>query len=58
MVRIWAFFILFAVLIHLGIAAWRSLSGLEKLALTKSILYSVFVSLLAVAAMTVIVILF
>jgi succinate dehydrogenase hydrophobic anchor subunit len=58
MIRLWAFFILFAVLIHLGIAAWRALSELEKLALTKSILYSLFVSLLALAVMSGIVILF
>jgi hypothetical protein len=58
MIRIWLVFIIFAVLIHLSITSWRALSGMEKWSLTKSVFYSIIVSLLAVLAMSVIVILF
>jgi hypothetical protein len=58
MIRLWLAFIVVAVLIHFGIQAWRSMTGKEKWALTKSISYSIIVSLLAVVLMTVIVILF
>ena len=51
-------FIVFAVLIHLSITSWRALSGLEKWTLTKSVVYSIMVSLLAVMAITAIVIAF
>ena len=58
MIRLWLAFAIFAVLIHFGITAWRNLNGKEQLALTKSIGYSILVSLAAVMLMTVIVILF
>jgi len=58
MIKLWLAFIILAVLIHLGISALRNMNGLEQLALTKSIGYSILVSLAAVMLMTVIVILF
>jgi hypothetical protein len=58
MIRLWLAFAIFAVLIHFGITAWRNLNGKERWTLTKSIAYSILVSLLAVLVMTVIVILF
>lgn len=58
MIRLWLVFIVFAVLIHLSITSWRALSGLEKWTLTKSVVYSIMVSLLAVMAITAIVIAF
>ena len=58
MIRLWLAFAIFAVLIHFGITAWRNLNGKEQLALTKSIGYSILVSLAAVMLMTVFVIAF
>jgi hypothetical protein len=58
MIRLWLMFALFAVLIHLGITAWRSISGRERWDLTKSVGYSIIVALLAVLALSVLVILF
>jgi hypothetical protein len=58
MIRLWLAFIILAVLIHFGITAWRNLNGKEQLALTKSIGYSILVSLAAVMLMTVFVIVF
>ena len=58
MIRLWLAFAIFAVLIHFGITAWRKMEGKERWTLTKSIAYSIIVSLLAVLVMTVIVILF
>ena len=58
MIRLWLVFAILAVLIHLGITAWRNLNGQERWTLTKSVTYSVGVALLAVLVMTVIVILF
>jgi hypothetical protein len=58
MIRLWLAFGILAVLIHLGITTWRKMEGKEQWALTKSISYSILVSLLAVLVMTVIVILF
>jgi hypothetical protein len=58
MIRLWLVFAVLAVLIHLGISAWRNLNGKERWTLTKSVTYSILVSLLAVLVMTVIVILF
>ena len=58
MIRLWLVFIIFAVLIHFGISAWRKMEGKEQLALTKSIGYSILVSLVAVMLMAVFVILF
>ena len=58
MIRLWLAFAIFAVLIHFGITAWRKMNGVEQLALTKSIGYSILVSLAAVMLMTVFVIAF
>jgi hypothetical protein len=58
MIKLWLTFIVFAVLIHFSITSWRALSGKEKLSLTKSIGYSIIVSLLAVLAMMILVVLF
>jgi len=58
MIRIWLAFAVLAVVIHFGITAWRNMTGKERWALTKSIVYSILVALLAVLVMTVIVILF
>jgi hypothetical protein len=58
MIRLWLAFAVLAVLIHLGINTWRRMEGMERWTLTKSISYSILVSLLALIAMTVIVILF
>jgi hypothetical protein len=58
MIRLWLAFAVLAVLIHFGITAWRNLNGKERWTLTKSVTYSILVALLAVLAMTVIVILF
>jgi len=58
MIRLWLAFAILAVVIHFGITAWRKMEGKERWTLTKSIAYSILVALLAVLAMTVIVILF
>ena len=58
MIRLWLAFVVVAVFIHFGITAWRNLNGKERWTLTKSVTYSILVALLAVLAMTVIVILF
>jgi hypothetical protein len=58
MIRLWLVFAILAVLIHLGITAWRNLNGKEQWSLTKTLGYSIIVSLLAVLVMTVIVVLF
>lgn len=58
MIRLWLAFVILAVLIHFGISAWRNMNGVEKLTLTKSIGYSILVSLAAVMLMTVFVIAF
>ena len=58
MIRLWLVFIVFAILIHFSIVSWRALSGKEKWSLTKSIGYSIIVALLAVLAMTLMVVLF
>jgi hypothetical protein len=58
MIKLWLAFIIFTVLLHFGITAWRNMNGMEQLALTKSIGYSILVSLAAVMLMTVFVILF
>lgn len=58
MIRLWLAFAIFSFLIHFGITAWRKMEGKERWSLTKSITYSILVSLLAVLVMTAIVILF
>jgi hypothetical protein len=58
MIRLWLAFAIFAVLIHFGITAWRNLNGKERWSLTKTLGYSILVSLEAVMLMTVFVIAF
>jgi hypothetical protein len=58
MIGLWLAFAILAVLVHFGITAWRNMTGKERWNLTKSVMYSIIVALLAVVAMTVIVILF
>lgn len=58
MIRFVLVFLVFAVLIHLGITSWRTLSGKERWALTKTVSYSIIVSLLAVIAMMFLVLIF
>jgi hypothetical protein len=58
MIRLWLVFGILAILIHFGITAWRKMEGKERWSLTKTAFYSIIVSLLALAVMTVIVILF
>jgi hypothetical protein len=58
MIKLWIAFAILTVLIHFGITAWRKMDGKDQLALTKSIGYSILVSLAAVMLMTVLVILF
>jgi cytochrome c oxidase assembly factor CtaG len=58
MIRLWLVFgILFAAF-YFGITAWRNLKGKERWNLTKTAIYSIICSILAVASMTLIVILF
>jgi Tfp pilus assembly protein PilE len=58
MIGLWLAFAILAILVHFGITAWRNMTGKERWNLTKSVMYSIIVALLAVVAMTVIVILF
>ena len=58
MIKLWLAFAIIAVLIHFGITTVRKMDGKEQLALTKSIGYSILVSLAVVIVMTVLVILF
>jgi len=57
-IRLWLAFVIFAVLIHFGITAWRKMGEKERWSLTKTAFYSIIVSLLALAVMTGIVVLF
>jgi hypothetical protein len=58
MIRLWLVFGILAVLIHFGITGWRNMEGKARWSLTKSVVYSIIVSLLALAVMTTLVILF
>lgn len=58
MIRIWLMFFVLAILIHLGITGWRNMTGKDKWTLTKTAFYSIIVSLLALAVMIGLVILF
>jgi hypothetical protein len=58
MIKLWLSFAVLAILIHFGLTAWRNMAGKEQWALTKSIGYSILVSLAAVMLMTVFVIAF
>jgi|LauGreDrversion4_2_1035121.scaffolds.fasta_scaffold255372_3 hypothetical protein len=58
MIRLWLVFgILFAAF-YFGIPAFRKMKGVEKWDLTKTFLYSMMCSLLAVSVMVIIVVLF
>jgi hypothetical protein len=58
MIRLWLVFgILFAAF-YFGIPAFRKLKGAEKWDLTKTFIYSMMCSLLAVSVMVIIVVLF
>jgi hypothetical protein len=58
MIRLWLVFAILAILIHFGITVWRKMEKKEQWTLTKSIGYSIIVSMLALAVMITIVILF
>jgi hypothetical protein len=58
MIKLWLAFVIFAVVIHFGITAWRKMEEKDRWSLTKTAFYSIIVSLLALAVMTAIVILF
>jgi hypothetical protein len=58
MIKLWLAFVIIAVILHFGITALRKMDGKEQLGLTKSIGYSILVSMAVVMVMTVIVILF
>lgn len=58
MIRLWLVFFVMAFAIHFGISAWRKMNGKERWTLTKSIGYSIIVSLLALLAMTLLVVIF
>ncbi len=58
MIRLWLSFIFFAVVIHFAISTWRTMTGKDKWALTKSIAYSIIVALLAFIVMAGVVIAF
>lgn len=58
MIRLWLVFAVLFAVFYFVIPAFRKMKGKEKWNLTKNFLYSLMCSLLAVAAMVIIVILF
>jgi len=58
MIRLWLVFAVLFAAFYFGIPAFRKLKGAEKWDLTKTVLYSMICSLLAVGAMVLIVVLF
>jgi uncharacterized membrane protein len=58
MIRFIFLFALLAALIHFGIIGWQKLSGTERWSLTKTLGYSIIVSLLAIVVMMFLVVLF
>lgn len=58
MIKLWLFFGLLFAAFYIGIPAFRQLSGKEKWNLTKTILYSMMCSLLALGSMILLVVLF
>lgn len=58
MIRLFLVFVVFTILIHFSITAWQALSGKQRWSLTKTLGYSIIVSLLAVLTMVSIVIIF
>lgn len=58
MIRLWLVFAILFAGFYFGIPAFREMNGKEKWDLTKTFLFSLLCSLLAVIAMVVIVVLF
>lgn len=58
MIRLWLVFAVLFAAFYFGIPAFRKLKGAEKWDLTKTVLYSMICSLLAVSAMVLLVVLF
>ena len=58
MIRLVFVFAILAALIHFGIVGWRSMTGKDRWSLTKTLGYSIIVSLLAIVVMMFIVVLF
>lgn len=58
MIRLYVVFAVLFAVFYFGIPAWRNLKGKEKWNLTKVTFFSIMCSLLAVVAMSLIVILF
>jgi len=58
MIRVFLAFAILAALIHFGIMGWRSMTGKERWSLTKTVSYSIIVSLLAIVVLMFIVVLF
>jgi len=58
MIRLWLIFAVLFAGFYFGIPAFRSLKGKEKWDLTKTLVFSLVCSLLAVGAMVLIVVLF
>jgi hypothetical protein len=58
MIRLWLVFAILFAGFYFGIPAFRKLKGKEKWNLTKTLLFSLICSLLAVVAMVIIVVLF
>ncbi len=58
MIKLWLFFALLFAAFYIGIPALRQLNGKEKWNLTKTILYSMMCSVLALGFMVLIVVLF
>jgi hypothetical protein len=58
MIRVILAFAILAALIHFGITGWRSMTGKERWSLTKTVSYSIIVSLLAIVVMMFIVVIF
>lgn len=58
MIRLWLVFAVLFAVFYFGVPAFRKMKGNEKWDLTKTLLFSLSCSLLAVAAMVIIVILF
>jgi hypothetical protein len=58
MIRLWLIFVLFFAAFYIGMPALRQMNGKEKWNLTKTILYSMMCSILAVGCMILLVVLF
>jgi hypothetical protein len=58
MIKIVLAFVILAVIIHFGIMSWQKMSGTDRWSLTRTAFYSIIISLLALAAMTILVVLF